>query len=95
MDKVFVEKDIRVLRIGEQKLCLAKTKKGYFAFEALCPHQKQPLSEGSLNAFSEVICPLHFYRFNLKTGEEANRLCQALKTFPLEINDEGIFIKVY
>lgn len=95
MEKVFVEKAIRVLRIGEQKICLAKSKNEFFAFEALCPHQKQPLKEGSLNAFNEIICPLHFYRFNLKTGQEANRLCNDLKTFPMEINDQGVFIKLY
>ena len=54
MEKVFVEKDIRVLRIGEQKICLAKSKKEFFAFEALCPHQKQPLKDGALNAFNEI-----------------------------------------
>jgi len=95
MEKVFGEKAIRVLRIGELKVCLAKSKDEFYAFEALCPHQKQPLSEGTLNAFNEVICPLHFYRFNLKTGSEANRLCHDLKTFPMEINDQGVFIKLY
>lgn len=95
MEKVFVEKAIRVLRIGDQKVCLAKTTSGYFAFESLCPHQKQPLVEGSLNGFNEIICPLHFYRFNLKTGQEASMLCQDLKTFPLEINDSGVSIKIF
>ncbi len=95
MEKVFVEKAIRVLRIGDQKICVAKSGKEYFAFEAICPHQKQLLSEGRLNAFNEVICPLHFYRFNLKTGEESSRLCQDLKIFPLEINAQGVFIKLY
>ncbi len=95
MEKVFIEKAIRVLRIGDQKVCVAKSGNEYFAFEALCPHQKQPLSEGKLNAFNEVICPLHFYRFNLKTGEESSRLCNDLKTFPIEVKEEGIFIKLY
>ncbi len=95
MEQVFVERAIRVLRIGEEKLCLAKSKGNFYAFEALCPHQKQPLSEGNLNAFEEIICPLHFYRFNMKTGQEANRLCQDLKTFPLEIEAEGVYVRIY
>lgn len=95
MDKVFEEKAIRILRIGDQKICIAKQKSSYFAFEALCPHQKQPLSEGTLNSFNEIICPLHFYRFNLKTGREANVLCSDLKVYPITSNEEGVFIRVF
>lgn len=95
LEKAFEKKSIRTLRIGDRKVCLAKVKSEYFAFEALCPHQKHNLADSTINAFNEVICPLHFYRFNLKTGSEANRLCRDLSTFPTELNDEGFFIKLY
>jgi len=95
LTKAFQEKPLRTLRIGERKLCLAHSNGKFYAFEALCPHQKHPLVTSSLNGFDELICPLHFYRFNLETGQEASRLCRDLITFPIEETDDGIFIKLY
>ncbi len=94
-DEAFKEKSIRVLRIGDKKVCLAKVNDEFFAFDALCPHQRHPLKESTINAFQEVICPLHSYRFNLKTGAEAHHLCKPMNTFPVEISEAGLFIKLY
>ena len=67
----------------------------FFAFEHLCPHQMHPLSEAQITAFGEVVCPLHAYRFHLQTGSEANQKCRDLKTFEVEIRQEGVFINLY
>ncbi|MFY0591658.1 Rieske (2Fe-2S) protein [Roseivirga sp.] len=91
----FKTKSIRQVRLGDKKFCIAHQGSEYFAFEALCPHQKQPLVSATMNHFGEIICPLHFYRFNLKTGQEASRLCNDLAIFPLEYSDDGIFVKLY
>lgn len=93
--QIFVDQSIRVLRIGDQKVCITQKNESYFAFEALCPHQRHPLSEATINDFGEVICPLHFYRFNLTTGTEANRLCKDLKTYQVDLRPDGIFLKLH
>ncbi|HEY9117229.1 MAG TPA: Rieske 2Fe-2S domain-containing protein [Roseivirga sp.] len=95
LEKIFIDRNIRRLRIGDIKLCIAQHKRAYFAFELLCPHQRQPLDEGQITEFGEVVCPLHSYRFNLKSGQEAHHLCDDLKTFQLDISDEGVFINLY
>lgn len=95
LQAAFREKSIRKLRLGEQKFCIAQVDNDFFAFEALCPHQKQPLVESSVNGFHEIICPLHFYRFNLKNGQEANRLCSDLITYPIEQTNDGVFIHLH
>ena len=92
LQKAFSEKSIRVIRIGERKVCLAKHGQTFFSFEHLCPHQMHPLNEGQITAFGEIVCPLHEYRFNLKTGAEANQKCRELKTFGVEVSEDGVFI---
>lgn len=92
LKSAFTEKNIRVIRIGEKKVCLAKHGATFFSFEHLCPHQMHPLSEGQITNFGEVVCPLHEYRFNLKTGVEANQRCRDLQTFGVEVSNDGVFI---
>ena len=65
------------------------------AFTALCPHQMGDLSGGMLSE-GGIDCPLHFYRFDVRSGA-----CQwprddglALKVFPVQVNDGTICIKV-
>lgn len=79
--KSIPEGEIRLLRIGSQKLCLVNSRGTFFATDYACPHLGHALSQGTLNPFQEIVCPLHTYRFHLKTGEEAERRCGDLKTY--------------
>ena len=39
-----------------------------FATDNTCPHREGPLSDGILGA-DTLICPLHMWKFDLKTGK--------------------------
>lgn len=65
------------------------------AFSALCPHQMGDLSGGML-AEGGIDCPLHFYRFDVRSGA-----ClwprddgMKLKTYPIQVKEDLICIKV-
>jgi nitrite reductase/ring-hydroxylating ferredoxin subunit len=45
-----------------------------------------------VNYLGDVICPWHGYRFNLKTGREANEQAKDLITYPVKEEEEGVFI---
>ena len=92
--ELFVEKQQRVFKLGDLKVIIAKHNGVYQAFEHLCPHQRHPLKDSIMTAFGEVVCPLHEYRFSLKTGEEAHQKCKALKRYPLEIKAGGVYLSV-
>lgn len=94
LEDIFSQKAIRKIRIREDKFCIAKFDQQYFAFDMLCPHQKQSLEEAQITPFGDIVCPLHFYRFNLKDGRESKGLCHDLPTYPLTIGDEGVFVKL-
>lgn len=38
------------------------------AFEPRCPHTRQPLRRGELTAEGCIECPVHFYRYDARTG---------------------------
>ena len=85
---------IKLLIIDGVKLGLARFEGKYFAFDNICPHQNEPLDKGMLTKYGEVVCPLHFYRFNLTSGQETNNRCKAMDRYLIEIRKNGVFIKV-
>lgn len=73
---------------------LARYGDEYYAAANECPHQGYSLNEGTINYLREIVCPWHAYRFNLKTGQEAEMKCGYLQTFEVKLNDEGLFVNI-
>lgn len=88
------EGEIKVVQVGSTKICLVRKSEEIFAFQHLCPHQSAPLHEGKINAFGQVICPLHHYRFDLRTGDVKSGSCPELKIYPAKLTGDGIEINV-
>jgi nitrite reductase (NADH) small subunit len=57
-----------------------------FATQANCPHKNGPLADGLVGG-STLICPLHAWKFDLKTGGLLDGSC-ALKTYQVELSDQ-------
>ena len=85
---------IQLLIIDNKKIALAHFADGFKAFDNNCPHQHEPMHKGMLTKFGEIVCPLHYYRFNGVTGQETNNRCQPIEIYPVEINQDGFFIKI-
>lgn len=62
------------------------------AVEDTCTHNGESLSRGVVNFVGEVVCPWHGHRFNLKTGRESQERSRDLVTFPIRVDEEGVFI---
>jgi nitrite reductase/ring-hydroxylating ferredoxin subunit/uncharacterized membrane protein len=58
---------MKLLRIGDRRLTLARTERGYAAFDDRCTHRGGPLSDGTL-ACGTVQCPWHGSQFDVHTG---------------------------
>lgn len=58
---------MKLLRIGERRVVLARTERGYVAFDDRCTHRGGPLSDGAL-ACGVVQCPWHGSQFDVQTG---------------------------
>ena len=64
------------------------------AFSAICPHALGDLSQGWLTK-EEVDCPVHYYRFNIRSGECAYpKGGPKLRTYPVTIEGNTVLIKI-
>lgn len=77
---------------GKKKICLAHTKEGFFAVNDKCPHNGASLSHGFCTEAGTVVCPMHRYHFDLKTGRAKSGIGDYVETYPIETRDDGIFI---
>ncbi|MBS1680923.1 MAG: Rieske (2Fe-2S) protein [Bacteroidetes bacterium] len=91
-EEVLFENKPRLLIIREKRICLVKTTGKILAIQNNCTHNGGSLSRGSINFMGEVVCPLHQYQFNLKTGREAYQRSADLECFPIRESEEGVFI---
>ncbi|MGH2544741.1 MAG: Rieske (2Fe-2S) protein [Ardenticatenaceae bacterium] len=55
------------VHVGDRPIVLAQIQGQVRAFDARCPHASADLAEGDLRP-GYVICPLHAYRYDLRTG---------------------------
>ena len=67
---------------------------GYHGIDNLCVHQDGSIAPGNLEG-DVVECPLHFWHYNIKTGELLDYLKDVkLQTYKVEARDDGIYIDV-
>jgi nitrite reductase (NADH) small subunit len=64
----------RAVTIEGRRIALFRTRSGWYALDASCPHLGGPLADGIVSDTS-VICPLHERRFALATGEPLSGGC--------------------
>lgn len=82
------------VHINGQRIALFLSNNKYYAIEALCRHQDGSLAPGKIDG--EVVeCPLHFWHYNIRTGELLDYLEGVkLNTFDLEIRKNEIYLNV-
>ena len=80
------------LEVDGKKITLAKFKDGYFAFAQKCPHASGRMAQGYINPLGQVVCPLHRYAFDMKNGRNTTGEGYFLKTYPVELRTNGLFI---
>lgn len=75
--------DVAIFKIGEE----------IFAVSNICPHQKSAtMFEGCVED-EFVVCPIHAWKFNLRTGKTPEN-GNGLRTFEVKIENDFVFVKV-
>jgi len=57
----------KLVRINNEEIAIFKHQGQLCAIQNSCPHEGGPLAKGRIQG-GEVVCPLHGYKFDLKTG---------------------------
>lgn len=79
-------------RAGEKQVGLLRKGELLHAFAATCPHSGAALCDGWLDARGHIVCPLHKYRFDPVNGRNTSGEGYKLKTYPVEIRGDEIYI---
>ena len=67
---------------------------GLHALDDLCVHQDGSIAPGKLDG-DIVECPLHFWHYNIKTGQLTDYLKDVkLQTYSIETRDDGIYVDI-
>ena len=82
------------IEINGNRVAIFHANGRYYALEALCRHQDGSLAPGKING--EVVeCPLHFWHYNIRTGELLDYLKDVkLETYDIDIRGNDIFIEI-
>ncbi len=84
--------EIKQYRVEDRFVALCNVDGEFHAFEDVCTHQFTHLSDGEF-AGSEVKCPLHGARFDVKTG--AAKSLPAVKPVPkheVKVEDGTVYV---
>jgi 3-phenylpropionate/trans-cinnamate dioxygenase ferredoxin subunit len=87
-----MEHKMKEVTVQEKRIGLLKKGDVVHAFAALCPHTGAPLCEGWLDARGHIVCPLHNYHFDPANGRNTSGEGYKLKTYPVEIKENSIYI---
>ncbi|HSJ63373.1 MAG TPA: DUF2231 domain-containing protein [Gemmatimonadaceae bacterium] len=83
---------MRLVRLGDQRVVLARTEEGWVAFDDRCPHRGGSLA-GGLMACGTVTCPWHGSQFDVASGAlQAGPAEDGITTYPVEERDGKIWL---
>jgi 3-phenylpropionate/trans-cinnamate dioxygenase ferredoxin subunit len=86
--------NVASVEVNGKTLCLGRFQDQLYGFAHLCPHAGAPLGDGYIDGACRVVCPVHSIRFNLKDGRDANGDGYKLKTYPVEIREDGVYMGI-
>lgn len=84
--------NMAVVEVKGKKICVGKFQDDFFGFAYKCPHASGIMSDGYIDALGNVVCPLHRYKFSIKSGRNTSGEGYYLKTYPIEQRAEGLFL---
>jgi 3-phenylpropionate/trans-cinnamate dioxygenase ferredoxin subunit len=91
--KVTGQPFIKRVKVGGKTICLVGYDNEIYALGARCPHAGGDLTQGWCKE-GKLICPLHRYSFDLKTGKGSPGQNDYIESYPVEIKDGLIYIGI-
>jgi nitrite reductase/ring-hydroxylating ferredoxin subunit len=83
---------MKLVRVGDRRIVLARSEDGYFAFDDRCTHRGGSLAGGTMIC-RIVQCPWHGSQFDVKTGTvKAGPAKQSIPTYRVTERDGAIYV---
>jgi NAD(P)H-dependent nitrite reductase small subunit len=83
------------VRISDTPVALFNVGGSVYAIDNICPHAGGPLARGALGGPDGAIvtCPLHGWRFDVRTGQSPHLRGEQLRTFLVRVVDGAIEVE--
>ena len=82
------------IRIENHRICIVRLKEGWYGMNNICPHAGAALHAGFCNKHGVVVCPLHGYKFDIKTGKSLDGNNYHQKIYKVEKRDDGFYVGI-
>ncbi len=82
----------RVCDAAGGRLCVARLGGEIAVMDNACPHHEGPLGQGMVED-GRVVCPLHGWAFDVKTGEALHSKAAKVLIYESELRDGGLFVR--
>ena len=80
--------------VEEIEVAVFKIKNEVFALSNICPHQHTALIYDGFIEDEFVVCPMHGWKFNLKTGRQPEEQ-RGLDSFSVIVLNDEVYVKVF
>jgi nitrite reductase (NADH) small subunit len=74
-------------------IALFKVNGKIFAVDNVCPHNHTPKMHLGYIEDENVLCPVHFFKFSLKTGKQPEEAGCTLMTYEVKIEGDDVFVE--
>jgi nitrite reductase/ring-hydroxylating ferredoxin subunit len=86
---------VKLVTARGRKIALTRVGDEVFAMRDACPHRAGPLSDGRVStARLELICPWHFFRFDLRGGASITNPDLVNETYPVVIENGNVYVSI-
>lgn len=82
---------VKQINVEGKKLCVVKDNDEVFVVQNTCPHAGAILSGGWCKN-GNLVCPIHRYEYNLKTGRGALGQGDYIDIYPVEKRKDGYYV---
>lgn len=83
---------MRSLEVNNRRVLVGHLEDGFFAVADECSHDYAPISTGRLKG-SEVTCPRHGAKFDIRTGEpKAPPAVAGIDTFETKVENDVVYV---
>jgi nitrite reductase/ring-hydroxylating ferredoxin subunit len=84
---------MRWVTVDRERVLLANVEGTFYALRDVCGHQRAPLSRGRLEGHV-VECPLHFARFDVRTGALlCGPVAEDVPIYEVRVDAEMVYVK--
>ena len=82
------------INVDAKLICVTKLEDGIFGIHNSCPHAGAQLYHGHCNRKGVIGCPLHGYKFDIKTGRSTDGNNYNIASYLFKIDDDNVYIGV-